>query len=122
MAENVVDCGFKGDIITESDEVLVGIGMDAIARLRFRVLFKRELLRKTSPVAVLFPVEKVVAFFRENHAILAKYAATIEENSIDGEMLLLADGNVFEQLGITAAEKRVIKEKFSKLVLEKLEQ
>ena len=32
VAENVVECEFKGDIITESDEVLVGIGMDAITR------------------------------------------------------------------------------------------
>ena len=117
VAENAKDLEFTGDIITENDEVLKDIGMDAIDRLRFRVLFKRELLKQTSPVAVSFPVEKVVAFFREKPN-LAKYAAAVEENGIDGEMLLLADGDVFKQLKIPAAVVKFVKQKFSKLALE----
>ena len=118
-ADIVANDGFTGDIITDDDEVLKDIEMDAIGRLRFRVLFQRELLKQTTPVAVAFPVERVVAFFEKKH-VLAKCAAAIEEKDIDGEMLLLADGEALKQLGVSAAGVKLIKGQFKNLVLETL--
>ena len=90
--------------------------MDAIDRLRFRVLFQRELLKQPSPVAVAFPVERVIEFFK-NKRSLAKYAAAIEEKDIDGEMLLLADSEALKLLGIPATGIKLINEQFKTLVL-----
>ena len=118
-ADIVANDGFTGEIITNNDEVLDDLGMDAIDRLRFRILFQRELLKQTVPVAVAFPVKRVVAFFKEKR-LLAKYAAAVEENGIDGEMLLLADGEALKQLGVSAAGVLLIKGQFKKLVLETL--
>ena len=120
VAENVEVDGFTGDLIVENDEILNDIGMDAIDRLRFRVLFQRELLKQTTPVAVSFPVQKVVAFFK-NKRILAKYAAAVEEIGLDGEMLLLCDSEAFRQLGVPAAGVKLINAQFRKLVLETIQ-
>ena len=133
FAQTVRDNGVKGNIITASDEVLAQLGLDsAIDRLRFRVLFQRELLKKTSEVAEKFPVDRasevaekfpvdrVVAFFRERKFI-ASCAAVVEENGIDGEMLLLADEEVFEELGVHAAGMWMIKDQFQDEVLQSLD-
>ena len=120
VAENVKADGFTGDLIADDDQILKDIGMDAIDRVRFRVLFQRELVKQTSPVAVSFPVQKVVAFFN-NSRILAKHAATVEEIGLDGEMLLLCDGEAYRQLGIPAAGVKLINAQFKNLVLETIQ-
>ena len=117
VAQIVRENGFKGSIITANNEVLADLGMDsAIDRLRFRVLFQRELLKKTSEVAEKFPVDRVVAFFREKK-LIARCAAAVEENGIDGEMLLLADKEALEELGVHAAGMWIIKDQFQDIVL-----
>lgn len=119
-AENVEADGFKGDIITACDEELIDLGMSrAIDRLRFRVLFQRELLKKTPEVREAFPVDQVAAFFKEKR-VLAKCAAAVEENGIDGEMLLLADNEVLKELGVPAAGVRVIRNQFMERVAQSL--
>ena len=120
FAQMVSDSEFDGSIITATDEVLIDLGMEnAIDRLRFRVLFQRELLKKTSEVAKMFPVEKVASFFRERK-LIADCAKAVEENGIDGEMLLLADKEVLEQLGVRAAGVLMIKNRFQDKVFQSL--
>lgn len=120
VAENVEADRFTGELIAKNDQILKDIGMNAIDRVRFRVLFQRELLKQTSPVAVSFPVEKLVAFFN-NSRILAKYAAAVEDIGLDGEMLLLCDSEAYRQLRIPAAGMKLINTQFRKLVLETIQ-
>lgn len=116
VAENVKLDGFEGDIITADDAILDDLGMTPIDRLRFRVLFQRKLLDITPKVAVSFPVEAVVAFFKEKR-FLNKCAPAIQKYELDGEMLLLADGEVMEQLGVPAAGVKLIRSQFRELAL-----
>ena len=120
VAENVEADRFTGDLVADNDQILKDIGMDPIDRVRFRVLFQRELVKQTSPIAVCFPVQKVVAFFN-NSRILAKHAATVEEIGLDGEMLLLCDSEAYRQLGIPAAGVKLINAQFKNLVLETIQ-
>lgn len=117
LEENGLDKGINtnyaiGDIITFNDDELGFVGFtSSIQRLRFRVLFQRELLHKTPAVAIKFPVEKVSEFFKKDQ-VIAEFADKIEMNEIDGEMLYLADKQVFIELGIPNLAFRPVKKSF----------
>ena len=93
------------------DKVLEELGMDAVARLRVHVLYCRHLLGQESELARRCPVKRVVEFF-EQHRVLKKSAKMIQENMIDGEMLLQAPQAAVLDLGITAIGWRLIEKKF----------
>ena len=120
VEENGLD-DYGGDMIVESkDEVLKDYGLrNALDRLRFRVLFQRELLQQTPEVAKTFPVEKVVTFF-SSKPLLKACVPAILENKIDGEMLLLAGDDVMKELEISVAQNKVVRKYFRKLVLDTL--
>ena len=73
-------------------------------------------------MAQAFPVDRVAAFFREKR-VLAKCATEVAKNSIDGEMLLLADSDVLKNLGVLAAgvPVRVIKNQFKENIIQSLD-
>ena len=120
VEENGLD-DYGGDMIVESkDEVLKDYGLrNALDRLRFRVLFQRELLQQTPEVAKAFPVEKVATFFISKPLLKACVPAILE-NKIDGEMLLLAGDDVMKELEISVAQNKVVRKYFRKLVLDTL--
>ena len=100
------------DLILGDDELLADVGLGAIDRLRFRVLFQRELLQETSDVAQALPVGILTTLFKsEENPKLAQYASMIETNGIDGEMLLLAEPDVITELKIPAVTAIVMKKR-----------
>ena len=100
------------DLILGDDKLLAELGLGAIDRLRFRVLFQRELLQETSDVAQALPVGILTTLFKsEENPKLAQYASMIETNGIDGEMLLLAEPDVITELKIPAVTAMVMKKR-----------
>ena len=118
VEENGLD---GGDMIAVSDdEILKEYGLrNAVDRLRFRVLFQRELLQQTPQVAQAFPVEKVATFF-SSKPLLKACVPAILENKIDGEMLLLAGDDVMKELGISKGKNPIVRKYFRALVLAEL--
>lgn len=87
--------------------VLKELEMKPIEQLRCHTLYHRHLSGRRSKLADQCPVEKVVQFF-EKHKVLRDKASLIEENKIDGEMLLQASEEAIEELGITSIGWKLI--------------
>ena len=105
-------------LVKASDKVLSQIGMQsAISRLRFRVLFERELTGMISELAQKCGVEKVIDFCRRDTVLDDdKIVEAIRENEIDGEMLLRADEDALEELEIPALGQAVIESNLKEFV------
>ena len=118
MEDNYLD---GGDMIVEfDDDVLKEYKLsNAVDRLRFRVLFQRELLQQTPQVAIAFPVEKVSTFF-SSIPLLQACVPAILKNKIDGEMLLLAGDDVMKELGVSKAGIKLVRKQFRAVVLAEL--
>lgn len=114
FADDVVELEVKGHMIVgdRGEEVMEELKMNAIDRLRVSVLYRRRLLGQESELARGCPVERVVKFF-EQHKVLKKSAKMIQENGIDGEMLLQATQAAVMELGITAIGWGVIEDSFN---------
>ena len=118
FAQKVEKCEFDSfDIIFYTDEELIELTLtSAVKRLKFRVLLQRELLGGAPDVAKVFGVKEVVEFFR-GISNLEQYASIMETNEFDGELLLLAENDVFEELHVSAIGVRLIKKHFKPAVL-----
>lgn len=91
----------------------------AIDRLRFRVLFRRKLAGNIPKLAQKFTPEKVASFVGNlKQKTVAKHAERFFTLGIDGEMLLLADAQVFkEDLEITYLGMGHLLEHFKKEIV-----
>ena len=87
--------------------VLKELDMEPIEQLRCHVLYHRHLSGRRSRLAEQCPVEKVVHFF-EKHRVLRDKSNLIEQNNIDGEMLLQASQEAIGELGITSIGWKII--------------
>ena len=114
FADTVTDNEISGDMIVgeKGEDVLAELEMDAIARLRVLVLYRRHLESKVAR----FPADKVAEFFKQ-HKELKESAKMILEYDIDGEMLLQASKEAVLQLGIPALGWVRIKKKFKDFAL-----
>ena len=65
-----------------------------------QVLFQRSLQDGEAQ----YPLESVLDFLEQNK--LSKYSAIFKESGIDGDLLLKADDNVLEELGVSSAVHR----------------
>ena len=117
FAQEVEEYEFDSfDIIFFTDEELFRLTLtSAVKRLKFRVFLQRELLGGAPEVAKVFGVKEVVEFFRGKPK-LEQYASVMETNEFDGELLLLAENDVFEELEVSALGVRSIKKLFTKAV------
>ena len=109
FAEVVEENDIPGpDILTTEMVHFEDVGItSAVMVLRFKVLFERELTQKQSEVALKFPVEKVVKLCREERNLnKPKIIRAIQDNQVDGEMLLRAGSAELRELGIPALAKR----------------
>ena len=109
FAEVVTENEIPGpDVLTVKMEHFKDVGItSAVMVLRFRVLFERELTQKQSELSLKFPVENVVKLCREERNLnKPKIIQAIQDNQIDGEMLLRAGSAELQELGIPALAKR----------------
>ena len=114
----MIEFEVSGDMIftDRGEDVMKELEMNAITRLRVRVLYSRHLLGQESELARKSPVEKVVEFFSQ-HKALKKQTKMIAENKIDGEMLLKASQEAVIELGISAIGWSVIEKHFKDFVM-----
>ena len=91
FVENVIESCITGDMAIgeQGEEFMSEQGMSPVTYVRFRVLYHRHLLQKTSELGKKCPVGKVMEYF-EQYPLLKKRARVITDNDIDGEMLLEA--------------------------------
>ena len=114
--EDFVEAVRKNDVTGEmaigedGEDIMTENGMSAVTFLRFRVLYRRHLLKGISELAKRCPVETVVKFF-EQFSVLESHVNVIVENGLDGEMLLEAPRGVFDELGISATGRNKIQKK-----------
>ena len=109
FAEVVLENDIPGtDVLTTEMANLEEVGItSAVMVLRLRVLFERELSKEQSEVSYRFPVENVVKLCREERNLnKPKIIQAIQDNQIDGEMLLRARSAELRELGIPALAKR----------------
>ena len=109
FAEVVTENDIPGpDVLTTEMVNFEEVGIaSAVMVLRFRVLFERELTQKQSELSLKFPVENVVKLCREERNLnKPKIIQAIQDNQIDGEMLLRAGSAELRELGIPALAKR----------------
>lgn len=101
------------DLLSLSDKGLAQIGVkSAVHRLKIRILFKRELLGAEPS----YSVGDVLNFLHTKNKF-KKYAQTFKDNCIDGDLLLAATPEAFEELGvIMELHQQQIKENFKKYV------
>ena len=88
-------------------DVLKELEMTPIEQLRVHFLYRQHLLGRRSRLAEQCPVGKVVQFFNK-HKVLREKIHMIEQNEIDGEMLLQASEEAIEELGITSIGWKLI--------------
>ena len=111
-AEEVLESDVSGDMVINSDAAQADLHMNPVKRLRFNILFSRELVKETSDFAKKCPVDIVVNFCKQ-HRILNHESVieAVKKNSIDGEMLTAAEDSALEELGIPALGKKLIRKK-----------
>ena len=100
-------------LIVFQDKDLQEIGIEsALDRLRIITYFKRLVMKKSSGIAELYPVDAVFQFLNETKPF-QQFAATFKEQSIDGELLLNASDDVMKELGVTTGVHRLmLRQKF----------
>ena len=92
-------------LIVFQDKDLQEIGIEsALDRLRIITYFKRLVMKKSSGIAELYPVDAVLNETKP----FQQFAATFKEQSIDGELLLNASDDVMKELGVTTGVHRLI--------------
>ena len=102
----------------DGEEIMSEHGMSAVTFIRFRVLYRRHLLQQKSELAIRCPVEKVVKFFKQ-FSVLANHVEVIMKNDLDGEMLLEAPKQVFDELNISATGRNKIQKKLKEFAFRK---
>lgn len=103
----------NGELLIQfHDDELRDIGIEsALDRLRISTYFQRHVV-KSEGLAELYPVEAVVQFLQETRP-LQQFAASFGENRIDGELLLNANDDVMNELGVEkGVHKLMIRQKF----------
>ena len=101
----------NGELLIQfHDDELRDIGIDsALDRLRISTYFRRHVV-KSEGLAELYPA--VVQFLQEIRP-LQQFAASFGENRIDGELLLNANDEVMNELGVEkGVHKLMIRQKF----------
>ena len=114
--ENFIDNEVSGDVLLDADcECLTEIGVESpLDRVRIKTLFPRHLL-KAQP---RYSVSEVLKFLSENN--LRKYTKQLEENQIDGDMILNTEPGLMKQglreIGIGVIDVNKIISKFKTYV------
>ena len=107
------DLEINGALLVQfQDDELRDIGItSALDRLRIITYFKR-IVVKTSGIAEFYPVDAVFQFMEETKPF-QQFAATFKAEGIDGELLLNANNEVMEELGVTTGVHRLmLRQKF----------
>ena len=115
--EKFEEMDINGELIVFQDKDLQETGIESVLdRLRIITYFKRLVMKKSSGIAKLYPVDAVFQFRNETKPF-QQFAATFKEQSIDGELLLNASDDVMKELGITTGVHRLmLRQKFKAII------